>query len=217
MPQFEKWISEDGRKAVEEAIVRAESKTSAEIVPVLLLRSSTIGHVFPILVLVLLVTLFLSPWWLSLSESWDSALFERLASLVGVGAIAFFASKLKWVQSALTSSEDKDRQVNLRAETLFQEHIVSKGGTEGNTGVVLVLSLMERRSVLLAEKAVNDHFESETWVEILDHLSSNAKKEGIEKAFVHAIDELGDVLAEKLPIKEDDQNEVKDHLVLLEN
>lgn len=217
MPQFKKWISQEGREAVEEAVARAELKTSAEIVPVVLLRSSTVGHVWPLLTLTFLVLLVLSPWWVSLGESWDSALAERTMSVVFVGVLAFYGAKLKWVQAALTSSQDKNHQVDLRAETIFLEKIVSQGGTQGNTGVLLVLSLMERRSVLLAEESVNHHFGPETWVEILDHLSANAKKDGLEKAFVKAIDELGDILAEKLPVQANDKNEVKNHLILLES
>ena len=208
-------ISDENRIKIEEAVKAAEKKTSAEIVPVIVGRSSTIGHVFPLLFLFLSCLFLLSPIWEGFNEIWGGATLQRIFSFVILFVFAWGLSRLKFVQRFCVSKADMEQQAAQRAELEYSQRVLSR--TKDQTGVLLMISLLEKRSFLIAEKGVNEHFPEGTWEKALTKLSKLAHKEGIELAFCDALNDLSDQLSEKLPIQEDDTNEISNELIITES
>ena len=172
------------------------------------------GHV-PVILLTFLVALFFAldgPGWQAdfLGEHWAFYLAD-VALLMVLSALF---SKFNWVQRLLTTRSDQDDQVDMRAEIEFYESNIKN--TTGSTGILLFASLMERRAVVLADKAISDKVSGEAWSEVCDLLVAGIKKGNMGLAFSAAIAKCGDILAPEFPILPDDVNELKDQLIIKE-
>ncbi len=212
---MDKIIDSQKRKFIEDAVQKAEAKTSAEIVPVIIGRSSTVDHVFPLIFLFLIACLFVSPLWTYFDEFWGGAYLERGLAFLGTLAVSYGLSKIPLVQRWCLSKADMQRQVELRSIAEFAARV--SGRTKDQSGLIIVLSLLERRSFLYAEEGINKHFPEGTWDTLLQGLSQRAHKDGIEVAFAQTLNELCDMLSVHFPFQADDKNEISNQLVLLEN
>lgn len=209
-------LSADSIGQVNGAIVKAESTTSGEIVPMIVHRSSTVGHV-PVVVLCLLAIVYLA---LDLTtyqtelfgEQWIWAIYG--INIVLLILITSFLSKIHFVQRKLTSKVDLVDQVDMRSEIEFYESNITN--TRDGTGILLFVSLMEHRAVVLADKAIKDKVSEETWSEVCSILITGIKKGDMSMAFTDAIKKCGEVLTPHFPVKTDDTNELNDHLIIKE-
>lgn len=203
-----------GHDRIEEAIALAESGTSGEIVPVLIRRSSTVGHV-PILTfafLMLAVLIFdlpglLGDWigndWLATVACW------LLAAALGYGA-----SRFDLIDRLLTPRPDQVHQVDLRAELEYYELGLSQ--TDARTGVLLMVSLMEHRAVVLADKGISEKLDAAIWQEVVDLMIRGVKEGDLARGMCEAIERCGELLAAEFPLTRDDTNELRDHLIVKE-
>lgn len=216
--QVPKWaaryLKPERIQLISDAVAQAESKTSAEIVPMVVRRSSTVGHV-PILFLCILIILFFlfdGPTHQAhfLGEHW----VWYLADFLLFFTFASFSGRCPFVQRMLTSGADREWQVDQRAEVEFYESEIHT--TQGATGVLLYISLMEHRAVVLADKSIAEKFPPQTWSEICDIMIRGIKKQHIGIAFKDAVEKCGEILEPVFPIQPDDVNELKDHLVIKE-
>ena len=207
-------LGTDGAERIEAAIAEAESRTSGEIVPILVRRSSTVGHVLLVTFTLLLLCMFIvdlpgilvglgGPYWVWLGACW------LLASGLALGLQRFDV-----VQRALTPRIDQMQQVNLRAQIEFYELGVSQ--TEDRTGILLFVSLMEHRAVVLADHSIAEKLDAEVWKELVDLMIQGVKGGDLAAGMVQAIQRCGDLLSPHFPIAENDTNELHDHLVVKE-
>jgi putative membrane protein len=199
---------------VNDAIRAAESKTSGEIVPMIVRRSSTIGHV-PVILASLLVALFIivdGPGWQyeMIGEHWAWYLVDTALLLLLSGQLA----KIPLLQRLLTTSDDQALQVDMRAQIEFYQSNIH--ATADATGVLLLVSLMEHRAVVLADSAINAVVPDEIWNEVVDLTIDGIKKGHVGVGLIAAIERCGDILATEFPIGENDVNELKDTLIIRE-
>jgi putative membrane protein len=215
IPNWSKsYLRSERVQLVSESVKEAEAKTSAEIVPMIVRRSSTVGHV-PVLVLSMLMLLFLlfdGPTWQAdyLGESW----LWYLLNIVILLLLSSYVSRFSFIQRRFTSRSDQQDQVEMRAELEFYESDIKN--TKDATGILLFASLMEHRVVVLADKAISDKHPPETWNEICNLLVQGIKKGNMGIAFSDAIKRCGEILEVDFPIQADDKNELHDHLVIKE-
>ena len=109
---------------------------------------------------------------------------------------------------------DQAQQVDMRAQIEFYESNIHK--TAGDTGVLLLVSLMEHRAVVLADEAIDEKVPYETWEEVIRVMIDGIKKGHVGLGLAAAIERCGEILAEEFPIAEDDENELRDHLIIKE-
>jgi putative membrane protein len=208
------YLSAEQGEQIAGAIQRAESTTSGEIVPMIVRRSSTVGHV-PMILLALSAALFFAldgPGWRAevAGEHWAWYVVE-IVILVAASALL---SRFHWVQRLLTTRADQVVQVNMRAEIEFYESGIKE--TRDSTGVLIFVSLMEQRAVVLADKAINDKVPQETWQEVRDLLIQGMKQKNVGLAFGAAILKCGEILTPSFPIRPDDENELQNQLIIKE-
>lgn len=203
-------LGAEGRKRIEAAIAAAERKTSGEIVPVLVRRSSTTGHV-PLLSFCLLMLLVLAFELPHLQASWcGSYAVWFLVDWFVAAAVAIGIARLDTVQRLLTPRFDQICQVDLRAQVEFYELGLDK--TAGRTGVLLLVSLMERRAVVLGDKAIAERLDQAIWQEVVDLMIAGVKRRDLAGGWCKAIERCGDLLGAKFPIEAKDVNELRNRL-----
>ena len=198
------FLSDSDLKEIEKAVIEAEKKTSGEIVPVFVKSSSTTGHVFWMLGLIGLLFIYRF-----ISE--DEPLLD-LALLIGAVVGAALLARVDSVKRFLIPLEDRIAQCDRRAELEFYENNLAH--TDGDTGVMIFVSLLERRIVLLADKGINEKVGEAKWAELVADLEKDIKKGKVKDGFVKAITACGDILAQHFPRDPNDKNELHDHLVV---
>jgi len=217
-PQIPAWaarvLGADGRERIEAAIAEAESRTSGEIVPLLVRRSATVGHVAPLVFCLALIAALVVdlPGWLG--ELGGHELVWVAVSWLLAAGLAVALSRLDLVQRALTSQPDEIRQVDQRARLEFHE--LEIGRTEQRTGVLLMVSLMERRAVVLADRAIAERLAPEIWGEVIDLMVAGARAGDVANGLSRAVLRCGELLVSHFPIAPGDANELRNHLAIKE-
>lgn len=196
------------------AIQQAEAATAGEIVPMIVRRSSTVGHV-PVLLATLLVASFFvlgGPAWQAdlLGDHW---LFY-LADLAVVLVLTALGARSPWVQRVLTTRADQALQVESRAMLEFYQSNIQR--TTGATGVLIFVSLLERQAVVLADKAINDQVPKDTWNVVCERLVTGIKAGRPGPAIAEAVLACGAIMTPLFPIRADDVDELKNQLIVKE-
>ncbi len=198
-------------KEIEAAIVRAETKTSGEIVPLVVKSSSAIGHV-PIITFsaVFIAILIFGLEHFQRLYIFDMAYWPIVNVLLAV-LIAFIMSRFAFVQRALISEDDRHAQVKLRAELEFYRLGMTE--TTGSTGILIFVSLLERRIEVMADKSIASKLPAETWAGVVDQVLTGIRQGDLTKGLCNAVETCGTILAQNFPIAPGDQNELRDHIL----
>ena len=212
MGWIKNFITDSEIKKIEAAIDRAEELTSGEIVPVIVTRSASVGHVPLTLTLLLTLVvvvaelpfsewLWVTPWaWL-----WPVV-------LVVIYGVAHFLAKLMWVQKIFVPERDEVEEVHQRAHLEFYANRVNR--TQGGAGVLIFVSVMEKKAVVLADEALAQKVPKETWDQVVSDLGKKLHKGEWGEGFVDAIHTCGRHLQTHFPIQGARVNELKNHLVI---
>ena len=190
----------------------AELKTSGEIVPMIVKSSSTVGHVPIVIFLIALLFYFMVD--LAQFGYFESSTLNFLIWAILCLPVSRLLAELSLVQRLLVNQMDQRDQVELRAEVEFYE--ANLKNTEGSTGILLFVSLMERKAVVLADEAIAKQLPSETWNEVVLLLVDGARKKSLSQGFCMAIDRCGNILAEHFPIDPNDNNELPNTFIIKE-
>lgn len=207
-------LGPDGHERIEAAIAKAESRTSGEIVPLLVRRSSTVGHVPILSMALLMLSAFMFDLPILLSGFFGNELIWIAALLLASAAIGYGLSHFDAVDRLLTPRPDQMRQVDMRAQIEFYELGLSQ--TDARTGVLLMVSLMEHRAVVLADHGISQKLDAAAWQEVVDLMIDGVKGGDLAGGMCAAIDRCGELLTPHFPIAEDDANELHDHLIVKE-
>ncbi|WP_375393304.1 TPM domain-containing protein [uncultured Sphingomonas sp.] len=210
---------------VSEAIRAAEATTAGEIVPAVAQRSDAYHDAalqYAVLAMLgVLAVLAAEPWlatrlWEWVAGTWSAppAGAPFVVALVLV-TLAFLVVRylLAWtpLRLALTPGATKTRRVRRRALALFR--IGAERRTVGRTGVLIYLSLAERRAEIIADAAIHDRVAPDVWGAAMASLLADVRDGRPGDGLVAAIAQVGQVLAEHFPRQADDVNELPDRLV----
>jgi putative membrane protein len=221
-------LSDADHDKVSAAIAAAEAKSNGEIVAVATPLSDSYHDVALHWALVPLFAVLAwaawrptaLEWWYSfLLGGWEPepTLSQLLTLLMVFAALKFTVALLilKWMplRLALTPGATKHRRVRRRAVTVFRA--AAERRTVGRTGVLIYLSMGERRAEIVADEAIlkvtDDHTWGEAMASLLEHVREGRPAEGI----CAAIERVGVVLAEHFPRSATDTNEIPDKLIEL--
>jgi putative membrane protein len=221
-------LSEADHDKVSAAIAAAEAKSNGEIVAVATPLSDAYHDVALHWALVpLFAVLAWAAWRPTALEWWfnffaggwqpEPTLGQLLTLLMIFAALKFTVALLilKWMplRLALTPGTTKHRRVRRRAVTVFRA--AAERRTVGRTGVLIYLSMGERRAEIVADEAILKVTDDSTWGEamaaLLEHVRDGRPGDGI----CAAIEQVGVVLAEHFPRGADDVNEIPDKLIEL--
>jgi putative membrane protein len=224
MPQ----LSEADREKISATIAAAESKSSGEIVAVATPISDAYHDValhwalvplFAVLAWAAWRPTALAWWYNFLFGGWhpDPTQSELLTLLMFFAALKFTIALLilKWMplRLFLTPAATKHRRVRRRAIAIFQA--AAAGRTMGRTGILIYLSLAERRAEIIADEAILSITDDHTWGEAMHALIEEVREGKVGEGICAAIERVGAVLSEHFPRSADDCNEIPDKLIEL--
>lgn len=204
----ESFFSEDEKSRIKAAVQACEARTSGEVVPVIV----------------------------------DAAYDYPKAEIIGAGSfamgLAFFATLLSandshWIfpaaflllyypslllvryllplKRAFISPREFDAEVREKALVTFVEHGIYH--TRGGSGVLILISLFERRVFVLADEGINKRVPLHTWDEIVAIVTRGIIERHACEALCLAIERCGDLLAHEFPRQDDDHNELPDLII----
>lgn len=221
-------LSEADSEKVSAVITAAEARSSGEIVAVATPISDPYHDValhwallplFAVLAWAAWSPTALIWWYNFLFGGWrpDPTLSELLTLLMFFAALKFTIALLvfKWrpLRLALTPAATKHRRVRRRAVTIFKA--AAENRTAGRTGVLIYLSMAERRAEIVADEAILKVTDGHTWGEAMTALVADVREGRPADGICAAIERVGAVLSEHFPRSADDINEIPDKLIQL--
>lgn len=202
-----KIFTPEKEKRVEEAIGRAEGKTSGEIVPMVVDQSDAYLHVDFIGALVVQFAGFLAAIWFLPAYDFLSVLAVQVLGLV---AGFFLFRHVGALKRLCLSPKIVEEEVFERALRGFREMELSR--TAERTGILILVSLLEHRVQVLADSGINARVKPGTWDEVVEIVLAGIKGGDLCRGLCDAIDRCGEILAREFPIQPDDVNELPDRL-----
>ena len=203
----DKFFTEEEKERIRQAIIAAESKTAGEIVPIITASSARYTEIELLGVVVGLCAGMIVEWFWS--DPWGSE-YVNLWPIIGV-LIGFLVGRTSPVKRVLASRIRIAEAVHTLALSSFTEHGLHY--TRDHTGILILVSLMEHRVEVLADRGINAKVEPSTWQEIVQTLTAGLKRNQACDAFCRAIARCGEILATHFPRRADDKDELPNRLV----
>lgn len=218
------FFSETERARIEECVQDAESKTSAEIVVAVATASGRYDRAEDIAglwlgVIALVVAYFTMPFPDDIPDWGFSILHVRWLVFVGaviVGFIAGAAIATHWLdlRRLFTPRTHMNEEAQLRARQVFFDSRVHY--TAGASGLLIFLSLYERKTILLADHAILKALPSGMLDDLCRSITQGLRENRGADAICAAVREAGDRLQHELPRATDDADELANHVVILD-
>lgn len=221
-------LAPEDHQRVSEAIAAAERASDGEILTIVAAESDAYHDVaLHWAVAAMIGVLALCAWQSApLSGAWDR-LFGGWGEEAAAGHLLFAAMilavltflgmllLLKWrpLRLALTPGATKTRRVRRRAISLFRA--AAERRTMGRTGVLIYLSLDERRAEIVADEAVARVTTPECWGDAMAELVGEIAAGRPGAGLAMAVEEVGEVLGRHFPKTNEDVNEIPDKLIEL--
>jgi putative membrane protein len=205
-------FSAEDRQKIRAAVAAAEEGTRGEIVPMVVQSSGRYEatHLLGALLALLILSGMLIFEW----EGWGSrpspvfmllsvVIAYVLGNLIGSSPVI-----LRW----LTPEDHMDLQVRRRAESAFYEHGLHK--TREASGILIMISQLEHRVQILADRAIDEKVPPKTWDAVVDQLVLSMKSGHPTDGLCRAIKQCGELLAVHFPARPgDNPDELADDLV----
>ena len=202
-------LTDKERERIAEAVKRAESETSGEIVPVIVASSDAYPHAnltggLVGLILFFVFGLMALPWFLPIPVS----------ALITLGfLVGFFVTHFTpGIKRFVIGKKVAETEVYQRALQAFFEHGLT--GTRDRTGILILVSMLERRVHVLADEGINAKVEPGTWDEVVQLVLSGIKDGSPAGGLVAGIERCGEILKKDFPIKPDDTNELINDVIV---
>ena len=221
-------MNEADRDRVAAAVTAAEGRTAGEIVTVLTEQSdgySDVAFAWAVLVAItalVFLTVFPS-FYLGLvdrvlgnwAHDWAPREIFALATIVAVAKFLGMWLVQLWrpLKFFLIPGPIKSHRTLRRAVDLFR--VGAERRTTGRTGILIYLSMRERRAQIIADEAIAAKVPAETWGEAMAAMLAHIKDGRVADGMCAAVEKVGVVLAAHFPHAEDDVNELPDRLIEL--
>src|SRR5689334_855919 len=208
-------LTEEEKSRISDAVRAAEARTSAEIVPMLVARSGLYRdaqhRVGLALALIVLTGLLMGEgFWVSWTWQTVHAAWLLIATLLAY-AIGSWIGTFAPVIRAVTSTDRLRRKVELRAERAFVHHSLSQ--TRRRTGVLLMVSLLERHVFVLPDQGIIGLAPAQ-WNEVVQAVVARLKDHDVAGGFCAGIERCGALLAQACPPSPgDNPDELSNRLV----
>ncbi|MCD6525982.1 MAG: TPM domain-containing protein [Desulfuromonas sp.] len=201
-------LSPEQQEQIRSAVATAEGNTSGEIVPLIIssadsYAATTIRYSAFLMMLITVTSL----WFVPACPIWAISLI-MVGSYLGCGLIL---TQLPAVLRKLIANDEMDERVNDKAFSLFIHHGLHY--TRDATGVLILISLFEKRVQILADRGINEKVSHDQWQHAVDSITKGLHDDNMVPALCDAIDQCGHLLAEHCPRRDDDTNELPDLII----
>ena len=200
-----------GKKAdvdrIVDAVEAAEKLTSAEFVVALEPRSGSyrdIDLMFAMgLNFVVILLAFFHPTFDVLAAL---SYWVPLYLIILCASAWLFSAYSPFIRRLFCSSKRMERQVKELAQLQFLNQGVTQ--TRGRTGVMILVSQLEKRVTVVADSGVTRAVDDDKWKGLMRQIQDGFDGGDLSETAVQAVEKLGKFLAESLPVAEDDIDEL---------
>ena len=208
------FLSNDERARVETAVKEAEKLTAGEIVVMIISASYqyylaiVIGAAAFALPLALIFTPLAGAWlWIGGQNMW------LFLGFLTVFFILFheIIKRIPWLKRFFISRKEIDDEVEEAAITNFFDQGLYR--TRDQTGVLILISVFERRVWVLADRGINTRVSESQWDDIVKMITDGIKQKRPADAICEAVEKIGELLKTYFPIKPDDTDELKNLII----
>lgn len=209
-------LTSQERARIEAAVQTAEQQTSAEIVPMIVARSGLYRETqhragLLLALLVLTALLMIETAWLPWGWHASNAVWLLAATTVAYG-MGVWIGTLPIIIRFLTSRERMHQKVQLRAELAFAQHGIAH--TRGQTGLLLMLSLLERQVYVLPDKSLVGRVSDAQWQAVVAVIVERLKTDDLVGGLCRGIEASGVILARVCPAGTgDNPNELSNEVI----
>ncbi|HYE44133.1 MAG TPA: TPM domain-containing protein [Caulobacter sp.] len=227
-------LTPEDQSRIAQAVATAEAKTAGEIYCVLTPRASEYREVplawacvaalaLPPLALLLgfrpraLEALF-GGWTIGQDGAVGATVLSAVSAYIVLQAAVLVAALLLLsipaVRRAVTPSGLAAERVRRAALDQFLGHGLHL--TRDRTGVLIFAALEERRAEVIADEGIYAAAPPEVWDEVVGLLVAGLKRGEAAEGFVAAVTRSGEILAEHVPPRGGNPNELSDRIVILD-
>ena len=210
----QKFLSDDERARVTEAVRAAEKLTAGEIVVMIISASyhypvaNVIGAAVFSIPLALILTTLTGEWlwiggqnmWLFLG--WQAVLFILFHEVI---------KRWAWLKRRFISERELNEEVQEAATTQFCNQGLYR--TRDETGVLVLISVFEHKVWILADRGINAKVKEGQWDDIVKTIVDGIKQDRQTEAICEAVETIGELLKSNFPVKPDDTNELKNLII----
>ncbi|WP_435417081.1 hypothetical protein WAB17_09300 [Parerythrobacter aurantius] len=220
------YLSAEQHRIVTDAVAAAEDHTSGEIVTVLADRSDGYSDVVLVWAVALafsamsVFALLPQPFmdlWDSLSGGWrhDWTTGELASMTIALGVIAFAASwfALSWDPLRFLCIPGPLKTTRVHAQAIKHFKVGAESRTTGKTGIMIYLSMREHRAEIVADEPIAQLVSAEVWGEAMADMLVEIRQGRFAEGMAAGVRDVGKVLSEHFPRREDDANELPDRLI----
>lgn len=220
-------MTDADRKRVSDAVAAAERTSAGEFVTIMAARSDdyrdvalawAAGVALVALVLMALVPDFFVGLHDRLTGAWAREWTPgRLLGLAALVATIKFAATwlilLAWPRLLLALVPAPVRRARVHARAVAAFRIGAERRTAGRTGILVYMSLAERRAEIVADEAIAARVEAEAWGDALAALLVELRAGRMADGLIAAIERAGAIVSRHFPAGTDDSNELPDRLI----
>ncbi|MDH3876851.1 MAG: TPM domain-containing protein [Desulfobacterales bacterium] len=208
------FLSNDERARVETAVKEAEKLTAGEIVVMIISAS----YQYPLAIVIgaaafaLLLALIFTP----LAGAWLWIGGQNMWLFLGFLTVFFILfheiiKRIPWLKRFFISRKEIDDEVEEAAITNFFDQGLYR--TRDQTGVLILISVFERRVWVLADRGINTRVSESQWDDIVKMITDGIKQKRPADAICEAVEKIGELLKTYFPIKPDDTDELKNLII----
>lgn len=202
-------FSKPERERIRKAIIEAESATSGEIVAVITARSD--DYFFIPFLWAALAALFVPlPLYFFADLPPQQIYLLQLLVFLAAGLLVLWPA----LRIALVPGAVKRARAHRNAVEQFLAQNLHT--TSGRTGVLIFVSMAEQFVEVIADQGIYEKVVPKTWEDIVDAMTGDIARGNIVDGFVQVIGACGTVLAEHFPPGTADENELPNHLIILD-
>ena len=129
-------------------------------------------------------------------------------------SLFYLFANIPFIDKLIVPRSIMNKKVNQRAVRYFMESGVYN--TKDRTGILIFISILEKRVELLADKGISLKISQNEWDSILNHITKGIKNNEILKHLSESILTCGQLLEKNFPIQKNDKNELPDDIDILE-
>jgi putative membrane protein len=207
-----KFLSEQDKHAVQACVAEVEKNTSGEIVPMIVSSSYHYpmsdmigGLIFSLLVAVGVTLAY------SIRKSWGGVAAMDLWLFPAVFAVAFLVfhelvKRISGLKRIFITKAEIAEEVEEAALTSFYRNGLND--TRDHTGILIFISVFERKAYVLADEGINAKVDKAVWQQVIDLVVDGIKQHRQAEGICRAVRRCGELIHEHFPIKADDTNEL---------
>ena len=137
---------------------------------------------------------------------------EVLGFALFVGSVKFAGMWviLLWRRLRLILTPRPIKAARVRARAAMAFHLGAQGRTQGATGVLIYLSLAERRAEIIADASIAAKVAPEVWGDAMHAMLDHFRADRVADGMIAGVAAVGKVLAEYVPRDDKPANELPD-------